>query len=96
MVAKTIFLLCIQSWINNRDDKCCNYTVNQTGMYLDVLVVGQAWRNTGQGVVVKVQLSQVGDVSQCAIFHRADLIEAQTQPAGKISKLDETWKYANA
>ncbi len=55
-------------------------------MYLDVLVVGQARRNAGQCVVVEVQLSQVGDISQRAIFHRADLIEAQTQPAGKITK----------
>lgn len=54
-------------------------------MYLDVLVVGQAGRDTGQSVVVEVQLSQVGDVSQCAIFHRADLIEAQTKPARKKS-----------
>lgn len=52
-------------------------------MYLDILVVGQAGRNAGKSVVVEVQLSQVGDVSQCAIFHRADLIVAQTQPAGK-------------
>lgn len=65
--------------------KYCDYDVNQTSMYLDVLVVGQAGRDTGQSVVVEVQLSQVGDVSQCAIFHRADLIEAQTKPARKKS-----------
>lgn len=52
-------------------------------MYLNVLVIGQARRNAGESVVVEVQLSQVGDVSQRAIFHRADLIVAQTEPAGK-------------
>lgn len=55
-------------------------------MYLNVLVIGQARRNAGQSVVVEVQLSQVGDVSQRAIFHRADLIVAQTKPAGKRDK----------
>lgn len=64
----------------------CNYNVNQISMYLDVLVVGQAGRNAGQSVVVEVQLSQVGDISQCAVFHRADLIVAQTKPAEKISR----------
>ena len=49
-------------------------------------MVGQAGRNAGQSVVVEVQLSQVGDISQCAIFHRADLIVAQTQPEGKKQK----------
>lgn len=48
-------------------------------------MVGQARRHAGQSVVVEVQLSQVGDVSQRAVLHRADLIEAQTQPAGKKS-----------
>lgn len=63
-----------------------NYNVNQISVYLDVLVVGQAGRNAGQSVVVEVQLSQVGDISQCFVFHRADLIVAQTKPAGKISR----------
>lgn len=66
--------------------KYCSYNANQTSVYLDVLVVGQASGNAGQSVVVKVQLSQVGDITQSAIFHRADLIVAQTQPAGKISR----------
>lgn len=52
--------------------------------YLDVLVVGQASRNTDQGVVVEVQLSHVGDVGQSAVFHGADLIVAQTQSAGQM------------
>lgn len=52
-------------------------------MYLNVLVIGQARRNAGESVVVEVQLSQVGNISQRAIFHRADLIVAQTKPAGK-------------
>ena len=51
-------------------------------------MVGQASGNAGQSVVVEVQLSQVGDVTQSAIFHRADLIVAQTQPAGKINWWD--------
>lgn len=60
-------------------------------------MVGQARRNAGQSVIVKVQFSQVGDISQCAIFHRADLIVAQTQPVGeKNQKVDETWKHARA
>lgn len=37
---------------------------NESSMHLDVFVVGQARRNAGQGVVVEVQLSQVGDISQ--------------------------------
>lgn len=52
-------------------------------MYLDVLMVGQARRNAGQSVIVKMQFSEVGDVSQCTVFHRADLIVAQTQPVVK-------------
>lgn len=55
-------------------------------MYLDVLVLGQASGNTGQSVVVEVQLSQVGDVSQGAIIHNAYFIVTQTKPAGKNSK----------
>lgn len=52
-------------------------------MYLDVLVVSQAGRNANQSVVVEVQLPQVGNISQCAIFHRADVIVAQAKSAGK-------------
>lgn len=82
-----VIMLCILTWTNSTEMyEDCDYKVKQTSMYLDVLVVGQARRNAGQSVVVEVQLSQVGDVSQCAVFHRADLIEAQTQPAGKINK----------
>lgn len=50
-------------------------------------MVGQASRNSGESVVIEVQLSQVGDVSKSAIFHRDDLIVAQTQPAEKIRKM---------
>lgn len=86
-------ILFIQSWINNTVMYYCNYKVNQTSMYLDVLVVRQARRNAGQSVVVKVQLSQVGDISQCAIFHRADLIVAQTKSVEKrASKMRHVWK----
>lgn len=49
-------------------------------------MVREARRNAGQSVIVEVQLSQVGDVSHCAIFHKADLIVAQAKPAGKISR----------
>lgn len=59
---------------------CCSYIPDKTSKYLDVLVVGQAGRNIGQSVIVEVQLSQVGSITQCAIFHRADLIVAQTEP----------------
>ncbi len=69
--------------------------VNQKSLYLDVLVLRQAGRNTGQSVVVEVQLTQVGDVAKRAIFHSADLIVAQTKPAGKINKYDETLKCTN-
>lgn len=50
-------------------------------LYLDVFVIWQAGGNAGQGVVVQVQLTQVRDVGQGSIFHRANLVVAQTQPA---------------
>lgn len=50
-------------------------------------MIGKARRNAGQSVVVKVKLSQMWHVSQRAIFHRADLIVAQSKPARNIS----TW-----
>lgn len=54
--------------------------------YLDVLVLGQARGNAGEGVVVEVQLAQVGDVRQRAVLDGADLVVAQAQSAGnKIS-----------
>jgi len=65
-----------------RTEVTCSHSSNLVDMevdHLDVLMVGQARRNAGQSVIVEVQLSQVGGVSQCAIFHRADLIVAQTQ-----------------
>lgn len=54
---------------------------NPSGSYLDVLVLRQAGRDNGEGVVVQVQLTQVGDVGHCAVFNRADLVVAQAQSA---------------
>lgn len=51
-------------------------------------MVGQARRNAGQSIVVEVQLPQVGNISHCAIFHRADVIVTQAKSAGEKS---ETW-----
>lgn len=63
--------------------------------YLDVLVLGQTRGDAGQDVVVEVQLSQVGDVRQCAVFHSADLIVAQTQSARTIrQQVDEILRCA--
>lgn len=60
--------------------------LNPAAAYLDVLVLGQAWGNAGEGVVVEVQLAQVGDVRQRAVLNGADLVVAQTQSAeNKIS-----------
>lgn len=50
-------------------------------------MVGQARGNAGQSVVVQVQLPQVGDISHCAIFHRADVIVAQAKSAGEKSEM---------
>lgn len=44
-------------------------------------MIWQAGGNAGQGVVVQVQLTQVRDVGQGSVFHRANLVVAQTQPA---------------
>lgn len=63
-----------------------NLYIYEASMYLDVLVVSQAGRNTSQSVVVEVQLPQVGNISHCAIFHRADVIVAQAKSAGKKSE----------
>lgn len=53
-------------------------------------MLGQARRNTGQCIVVKVELSEVGDINQSAIFHRADLIVAESKPAEKNQWVDGT------
>lgn len=58
-------------------------------MYLDVLVVSQAGRNASQSIVVEVQLPQVGNISHCAIFHKADVIVTQAKSAGK----NQRWGY---
>lgn len=57
--------------------------LNPAAVYLDVLVLGQARGNAGEGVVVEVQLAQVGDVGQRAVLNGADLVVAQTQSAEK-------------
>lgn len=59
--------------------------------YLDVLVVSQARGNAGESIVVEVQLPQVGNISHCAIFHRADVIVAQAKPT---KEKPEMWVYA--
>lgn len=48
----------------------------------------QARGNAGQSVVVKVQLSQVGDIRHRTIFHSADLIVAQTESVEKWGDVD--------
>lgn len=49
-------------------------------------MLGQARGNAAEGVVVEVQLAQVGDVRQRAVLNGADLVVAQTQSAeNKIS-----------
>lgn len=73
-------------WLIRDFDRSSECSDTETDAYLDVLMVGQAGRNAGQSVVVKVQFSQVGGVGQRAVFHRADLIVAQTQPSGRKTK----------
>lgn len=85
MVAITMFLssFCVFKAGLVTPTYTSDFSGNRTTMYLDVLMVREARRNTGQSVVVKVELSQVGNISQCAIFHRADLIVAETQSVEK-------------
>lgn len=54
---------------------------NPSGSYLYVLVLRQAGWDNGKGIVVQVQLTQVWDVGQRAIFNRADLVVAQAKSA---------------
>lgn len=61
---------------------CQCKSVTSSSPNLDVFVVGQAGGHDGQGVVVEMELPQVGDVHQGAVLHQADLIMAQTQPVG--------------
>ena len=46
------------------------------GTHLDVLVVRQACRHGGQGIVVQVKLSEVRNHGQRTVLHLADLIVA--------------------
>ena len=54
--------------------------------HLDVLVVGQARGDGGEGVVVQVQLPQVRHHGQRAVLHHTDLVVAQTQPGENNSQ----------
>lgn len=54
---------------------------NTNGSYLDVLVLRQAGWDNSKGIVVQVQLAQMWDVGQRAIFNGADLVVAQAQSA---------------
>lgn len=68
---------------------------NTNGSYLDVLVLRQARWDNGKGVVVQVQLAQVWDVGQRAIFNGANLVVAQAQSAKEHRMIRHKHMYMN-